>query len=488
MCGILGRFARQGPLATRVRSARPRICSPIVDPTTERGGATTASSSSRPLRSSIFQPAANPWRAPMADLIVFNGEIYNFIEVRQRLVAEGVAFSTHSDTEVILRGYEHWGTSVARELVGMFAFAIVVRVALTLYLARDRFGEKPLFVHVANGMVSFASSCTRSPHCPACSATWTRPRSENTSASTTCRKSARSSTVWGVCDRAPGACTRGRPRRKKPIGHRRRRRRAGVGHGSCEGVIPAADACRRCTPHRVAKRRAGHALSLGRNRLLDHRRECGAPWQARARLLSRLRGKRIQRVAERAKSRQRSRIELRRAVLSAAALDDFLAIVEHADDPLADSSAVAVWALSREVARDYKVAISGDGGDELFGGYLTYKATRYHQALTNALPSAALDALARLGSRIPVSTGKVTSSYRLRRFLRAANFSSGEAHFTWNGSWLPAEAAALRRIRRSPRSPRPRSRVSRAVITSTDRRHSRNCSAPTRRITLRTTS
>ena len=136
-------------------------------------------------------------------------------------------------------------------------------------------------------------------------------------------------------------------------------------------------------------------------------------------------------------------IELRRAVLSSEEPPDFFSVVDHADDPLADSSALAVWALSREVARDYKVVISGDGGDELFGGYLTYKATQYHRMLMTGMPSAARTSLRWLGLRMPVSGGKVTPSYKLRRFLRAADLSAGEAHFTWNGGWLPAEAAAL---------------------------------------------
>ena len=138
-------------------------------------------------------------------------------------------------------------------------------------------------------------------------------------------------------------------------------------------------------------------------------------------------------------------IELRRAVLSATALQDFVNIVEHADDPLADSSALAVWALARRVAPDYKVCISGDGGDELFGGYLTYKATLYHRLLVAPLPAAARRLLYELATRIPATGGKVSTTYKLMRFLRAADLPSAEAHFSWNGSWLPADAAALLR-------------------------------------------
>jgi asparagine synthase (glutamine-hydrolysing) len=138
-------------------------------------------------------------------------------------------------------------------------------------------------------------------------------------------------------------------------------------------------------------------------------------------------------------------IELRRATLSAKDLTDFLSLAEHTDDPLADSSALAVWALSREVGRDYKVVMTGDGGDELFGGYLTYQATMLHAFLAGLLPRSFRRVLASASTHIPVSGGKVSTSYKLMRFLRAANLSSAEAHFTWNGSWLPSQVATLLR-------------------------------------------
>jgi asparagine synthase (glutamine-hydrolysing) len=77
--------------------------------------------------------------------IVFNGEIYNFQELRGRLEALGHVFASHSDTEVIVHGYEQWGPAVVQELRGMFAFAIYDCRQEALFLARDRFGKKPLY-------------------------------------------------------------------------------------------------------------------------------------------------------------------------------------------------------------------------------------------------------------------------------------------------------------------------------------------------------
>src|SRR5580700_3635609 len=99
--------------------------------------------------------------------IVFNGEIYNFQELRKTLEGRGHAFRTHSDTETIVHAYEEWGEDCLRELRGMFTFAIWdarssgtagegVRRA-RIFLARDRLGIKPLYYAVADGALLFSS-------------------------------------------------------------------------------------------------------------------------------------------------------------------------------------------------------------------------------------------------------------------------------------------------------------------------------------------
>ena len=89
--------------------------------------------------------------------IVFNGEIYNFSELRDELIAKGHRFRSHSDTEVILVAYREWGTECLSRFNGMFAFAVYDMRQKMLFLARDRAGEKPLFYHEANGVLHFAS-------------------------------------------------------------------------------------------------------------------------------------------------------------------------------------------------------------------------------------------------------------------------------------------------------------------------------------------
>lgn len=99
---------------------------------------------------------------PMHDVdgslsIVFNGEIYNFSELRRELIGRGHPFRSQTDTEVILASYREWGTDCLTRFNGMFAFALYDSIHQKLLLARDRAGEKPLFIHNSNGDLRFAS-------------------------------------------------------------------------------------------------------------------------------------------------------------------------------------------------------------------------------------------------------------------------------------------------------------------------------------------
>jgi asparagine synthase (glutamine-hydrolysing) len=106
-----------------------------------------------------LSPAAHQ---PMPDVtgrtcIVFNGEIYNFTQLRRELAGNGYGFRSHSDTEVILAAYREWGVECLSRLNGMFAFAIYDKQQQNVFIARDRVGEKPLFYSLVNGVLRFAS-------------------------------------------------------------------------------------------------------------------------------------------------------------------------------------------------------------------------------------------------------------------------------------------------------------------------------------------
>ena len=101
-----------------------------------------------------YQPMQNTTK----DLtIIFNGEIYNHLDLKKELIAKGHSFFSQSDTEVILASYNEWGEDCLSRLNGMFAFAIYDSRQQFIFLARDRSGEKPLFYSLSGGIFRFAS-------------------------------------------------------------------------------------------------------------------------------------------------------------------------------------------------------------------------------------------------------------------------------------------------------------------------------------------
>ena len=107
----------------------------------------------------LSEAGAQPMTDPTLGLtVVFNGCIYNYRQLRVELLARGYRFFSHSDTEVILKAYHHWGTACVDRFLGMFAFAIVEHDSGRLVLARDRLGIKPLYLAETPGAVRFAST------------------------------------------------------------------------------------------------------------------------------------------------------------------------------------------------------------------------------------------------------------------------------------------------------------------------------------------
>src|SRR2546422_4925723 len=161
MCGLAGIVAKRRPLSasilpamvTSLRHRGPDDSGTWLSPDGRVGLGHT--------RLSIIDlsPAGHQ---PMSDSeqklwIVFNGEIYNFQEIRKELVVSGCAFASHTDTEVILQAYKQWGLGCLRRFNGMFAFALYDQPQRRLVLARDRIGKKPLYYLDDDDCFAFAS-------------------------------------------------------------------------------------------------------------------------------------------------------------------------------------------------------------------------------------------------------------------------------------------------------------------------------------------
>ncbi len=114
----------------------------------------------------------------------------------------------------------------------------------------------------------------------------------------------------------------------------------------------------------------------------------------------------------------------------------------YSDDPMADAGAIPVWFLSRMCRSEVTVALSGDGADELFGGYNTYLADGYAKKL-RALPLGVRKLAARMTRLLPVSDEKIGLDYKITRMLNGALLGPVDAHFYWNGTFSSAEKREL---------------------------------------------
>lgn len=443
VCGVVGRFAWDGPLDTeRVES--------VVNHLRHRGpdeGAIWADDhfafGHRRLSVIDLSSGQQPMGTAEGDLVVtFNGEIYNHNELRHELEQRGHRFRTSSDTEVLLEGYRAWGTGLVRRLVGMFAFALADRRRRELFLARDPFGEKPLYYVDEPGAVSFGSELR-----PLVALGVTNGRMDVAALG-----------GYLCLNYVPGDATLLAGVRRLPPASWRLYGAGRVSTGQYwsprgtvrdvpAGLEPAIEGLRerldRAVRHAlVSDVPVGIFLSGGmdssliaesaarQGRLshaycLDFSEEGFTEWPRAERVASTL------------------GIPLTRVRFGEDLARHLLQVVEHADDPLADSSALAVWTISREAARDVKVVLGGDGGDELFAGYVTYQASLLHARLATVMPAVVRQAVMRTVPLLPTSEAKNSSSFRAMRFVRAMDLPTREAHFTWNGTWLPWQAAAL---------------------------------------------
>ncbi|GIW26550.1 asparagine synthase (glutamine-hydrolyzing) [Meiothermus sp.] len=166
MCGIAGAYAQNEPSERLERLVHSIVQSQLPRGPDHQAVVALPQASGRLVlghnRLSIIDLSEHSnqplWDHSRRYAIVFNGEIYNYLELRAELQAQGHRFLTQGDTEVILEAYKAWGPAAWERFIGMFAFALLDTQAQQLWLVRDRFGVKPLFYRIQGGVLAFASS------------------------------------------------------------------------------------------------------------------------------------------------------------------------------------------------------------------------------------------------------------------------------------------------------------------------------------------
>ena len=367
MCGIAGFIAGQGaadagaltPMLARIAHRGPDGQGTFVEGPAALGHC----------RLAIIDLAggAQPLYSEDKNLvIVFNGEIYNYKALTAELTALGHCFATRTDTEVLLHGWEQWGRELLPRLRGMFAFALWDRRAGTLFCARDMFGIKPLYYcRCADGTLLFASEIK---------AFLDHPSFEK-------RLNAAQLPLYLSCQYSPGRDTFFAGVEKLLPGHflifsdgivRTTRwvqpaflpGETPVPPSELEAVLQDSAAA-----HKVADVEVAGYLSGG----VDSAYITALARPGRTYTISYAEPRYDESFPARALARSlgvRNRV---RRISPGEFWDAVPAVQYHMDEPLADAAAVALYFLNREAAREVKVCLSGEGADELFGGYNIYR-------------------------------------------------------------------------------------------------------------------
>jgi len=354
--------------------------------------------------------------------VVFNGEIYNFLELRADLEARGCKFRTKTDTEVILALYQEQGPACVSRLRGMFAFAIWDRVDERLFLARDRIGKKPLVYTEQPGFIAFASEL-------------------------------RSLFVWPGISREidpeavdlylslqyiPSPRTVYRQVRKLPPGHvlvYEKGRAAVARYWDLPLGQPPVTTDFETAKRLVAdKLREAVRLRLISDVPLGAFLSGGVDSSIIVALMSGMSQQPVKTFSIGFEEAEFSELHFAREVarrygcdhtefvVKAGMADVLPKLAWHYGEPYADASALPSYYVAHETRRFVTVALNGDGGDENFAGYVRYFAMKLAR-LFDALPAPARSAFKTAADILPDRRAPYGFAWRLKRFLRSALFT-----------------------------------------------------------------
>jgi asparagine synthase (glutamine-hydrolysing) len=374
--------------------------------------------------------------------IVFNGEIYNYLELREQLESRGHRFRTRSDTETVLLGFREWAFDVFDRLDGMFGLAIWDAPSRRLVLARDRMGEKPLYWAEDGGRLVFASEMK------AIRRGLRRARAVD-------RKALARYLFYGYCP-SPDSLLDGvhklRPAEilvYTAAGTVQLRRFWSPGAPPADADVPARLAELRGTTLPVAVRSrlvsdvpVGAFLSGGIDSTLVVQEMTAAEVSPRTFSI----GFEDPSFDESAKARlvaDQLGTDHTERVFSEENLTSLLGELPRlTDEPLADPSILPTYLLSRLARERVTVALSGDGGDELFGGYPTYLGHRWASMIDGAQGVAGM--LVRgVAAALPVSDANLSLDFRLAKLGLGLGHDAARRHALWMSQCTPAQIAAL---------------------------------------------
>ena len=444
MCGIAG-FTHKNwsPDADRIRRAAATLVHRGPD---QQGVFRSEICSLGATRLKIIDLAGGdqPIFAPNGDsVIVFNGEIYNHLELRAELESLGHRFQSHSDTETVLHAFLEWDTQCFARLRGMFAIALWTESSRRLVLARDRLGIKPLYIaHLGHDLL-FGSELK---------ALFIHPELTRrlSLAGLDCYLSLNYvpcpwTLVDGIEKLAPGHWLEWRDGKIRSDSYWRlpfENPRNWTLDSAKEELDSLLQKSTR--EHLLSDVPLGVWLSGGvdSSTILHYAAQVST---SRLKTFSiSFRGRSfdessyIRQVVDHYQT-EHEELDLTPDADLAGAIAEF---AYYSDEPTADAGALPVWFLSKMCKRRTTVALSGEGADELFGGYLTYRANTIART-ARRLPSSAVRLTLQAISHWPVSDDKISFEYKLKRFLEGSAMSPERAHVFWNGTFSDKEKRSL---------------------------------------------
>lgn len=313
-------------------------------------------------------------------VIVFNGEIYNYLELKEELKGK-YKFKTKSDTEVLLKGFEEWGIDVTKKLRGMFAFAIWDKKKHELYLARDQWGIKPLYYYLTDKTFMFASEIKALlPH-----PDFKKEFNGDILASYLCFNSVASDESFfkGVFKLKPGHYLKYK-NGKIEINRFYKLEFDETKQDEEELVKKIQDVMVDSVKHhKIADVEVGSFLSSGVDSsyvvsLLKPNKTFTASFESKYSKYDEI--KYAKDLSDKLGIENKSYVITKEEYLK-----EFPKIMYYMDEPLADPSAIALYFVSKEASKYVKVVTSGEGADELFCGYGDYRE-EFDHAWYNKIP------------------------------------------------------------------------------------------------------
>lgn len=377
--------------------------------------------------------------------LICNGEIYNFQELRDELIKKGHRFSTGSDSEVLLHLYEDHGIDCLDKINGMFAFAVWDENKKTLFLARDRIGIKPLYYSMINGQFVFGSELKSLLQHPSIKK----------------ELDLEALSQYLTYEYIPAPLSILKDIKKLQPGHLLMINHQGkltikqywdynysekIRFKREEEYIEALLEKLFCAVKRrlISDVPLGTFLSGG----IDSGMIAAVMQRQSPGLVDSFN------IGFKEKSFDESTFAKDLAAClglnhryqmcnSSAMLDLLPKLTDIIDEPLGDNSVLPTYLLCQYCRKHVTVALSGDGGDELFAGYPTYQAHKIADCY-NLLPLAFRQGLLeRIILRLPVSTRNFSFDFKAKKFISGINYPDAVRNYIWLGSFSPTEKKAL---------------------------------------------